>query len=557
MNSRPFAWEAAYPPTLDWGVPIVATTLPALLQGAATRFSEHPALEFNERRISYRELQERVARTAAGLGACGVGRGVSVALYLPNTPAHPIAFFATLQAGGRVVHLSPLDAPRMLRYKLEDSGTRILITLDSPPLLANAARLLEEGTIDRLIVAESREFGDNSAQALPPRALSFSGLGEGVTPLRVPSLDPGEIALLQYTGGTTGEPKGAMLTHANLSAAVASYRAWSEGTGLTLGPGDRAICALPLFHIYALTTILLFGIDRGAEVLLRPRFDVETTLHDIEIKRATIFSGVPTMWIALAHHPAIQTRDLSSLRAISSGGAPLPAEVADTIQRRTGHLLGGGWGMTETSPAGTRLLPDQAHTPGVIGVPMPGVEIQIVALDDPHRVLPPGQIGEIRVRGPNVTRGYWRRPEQTAAAFADGYLLTGDVGHMDERGCFHLVERKDDMIISSGFNVYPTMIEQAIYEHPAVEEAIVIGIADAYRGQSAKAFVKLRAGARPFSVAELRDFLADKLGRHELPAELELRDALPKTPVGKLWRHGLAEEERQRNRSDSPAGQAR
>ena len=540
MSGRPFPWEAAYPPTLRWDLQDPPTSVPALLDAAAARDPDRVAIEFLGRPIPYRELHARAGAAAAGLAALGVSRGVSVGLYLPNTPFHPIAFFATLRVGGHVVHLSPLDPPRRLRFKLEDSETRILVTSDDPALLDRAAKLLEERVIDRLIVAEARDFDPHArACPLPAGAIPCSRLGAGASAARSPSIDPDALALLQYTGGTTGLPKGAMLTHANLTAAVAAYRAWFAGTGTPMGPDDRLICALPLFHIYALTTILLLGLDRGATVLLRPRFDVETTLRDIEVGRATFFAGVPTMWVTIANHPTIERRDLSSLRVMSSGGAPLPTEIAAMIHRRTGRQLGGGWGMTETAPAGTRLLPDQAHAPGLIGVPLPGVEMQIVALDDPRRVLAAGAIGEIRVRGPNVAGGYWRQPAQSAASYVDGFLLTGDVGYRDARGAFYLVDRKDDMIVSGGFNVYPTMIEQAIYEHPAVEEALVIGIPDGYRGQSAKAFVKLRADAPPLTLEALRDFLSDKLGRHELPTALEIRAALPKTAVGKLWRRGL------------------
>jgi long-chain acyl-CoA synthetase len=540
MSGRPFPWESTYPPTLRWDLPDPPTSVPALLDAAAARNPDRAAIEFLGRPIPYRELHARAGAAAAGLAALGVGRGVSVGLYLPNTPFHPIAFFATLQVGGRLVHLSPLDPPPRLRFKLEDSETRILVTNDDPALLDRAAKLLEERVIDRLIVAGARDFDPHaSAHPLPAGAIPFSRLGGGPPATRASSIDPDALALLQYTGGTTGQPKGAMLTHANLTAAVGAYRAWFAGTGTPMGPGDRVICALPLFHIYALTTILLLGLDRGATLLLRLRFDVETTLRDIEIGRATFFAGVPTMWSAIANHPTIERRDLSSLRVLSSGGAPLPTEIVAAIRRRTGRQLGAGWGMTETAPAGTRMLPDQAYAPGLVGVPLPGVEMQIVALDDPRRVLAAHEIGEIRVRGPNVASGYWRRPAQSAASHVDGFLLTGDVGYQDERGSFYLVDRKDDMIISGGFNVYPTMIEQAIYEHPAVEEALVIGIPDEYRGQSAKAFVKLRAGASPLTLEALREFLNDRLGRHELPAALEIRAALPRTAVGKLWRRGL------------------
>jgi long-chain acyl-CoA synthetase len=379
-------------------------------------------------------------------------------------------------------------------------------------------------------------FADFVARAEPPE--------------RWPEISPSDIALLQYTGGTTGMPKGAMLTHRNLTSAVAIYDAWEDGQGLFPPGTAKVICVLPLLHVYALTVILLRQLSRGNEILLRMRFDVETTLHDIEIKRATTFPGVPTMWIALANFPGIEERDFSSLKLCGSGGAPLPVEVAQRFERLTGHRLGGGWGMTETSPAGTSQVRNGPHKPGSIGIPLPGIEMDVVALGDPRRPLAPGEVGELRIKGPNVTAGYWNRPEETAAAFADGYLLTGDIGYMDEDGYFFIVDRKKDMIISGGFNVYPQMVEQAIYEHPQVEEVLVVGVADDYRGEAAKAFVKLRSGAQRFTLEELQEFLQDKVGRHEMPCALEFRTALPRTPVGKLSKIELREEER-RKRQDN------
>ena len=357
-------------------------------------------------------------------------------------------------------------------------------------------------------------------------------------------MTPDDIALLQYTGGTTGAPKGAILTHGNLTAAVAIYDAWFSGNGHIMQESDKLIAVLPLFHIYALTTILLRGLHSGVQILLHLRFDPESVLRDIEVKRATAFPGVPTMWIALDNYPGVEKRDFSSLRYCGSGGAPLPVETARNLNRRVGLTLRGGWGMTETSPAGTGFPEHEPVLLGSIGVPLPGIELGVVALDDPHRALPPGETGELRIRGPNVTRGYWNRPEETAASFADGYFLTGDIGYMDDDGYFFIVDRKKDMILCGGFNVYPQMIEQAIYEHPAVNEVLVIGVPDAYRGETAKAFVSLRANAEPFTLESLREFLRDKLGPHELPTALEFRAALPRTPVGKLSKVELREESR-------------
>jgi long-chain acyl-CoA synthetase len=549
-------WEKSYPPGVRWDAPIATATLPAMFDEMTAKWAEKPALEYRDRTMSYRELRAGVEALASGLMELGVGPGTAVALYLPNTPYHPIAFFATLKAGGRVVHLSPLDAERELAYKLKDAGARILVTTNIGFMALLAQKLKADGLVDQLIVGDEGAFGPLGLPVTPmPEGAgltSFDRLsadGADKLPRQWPKGDVEDVALLQYTGGTTGKPKGAMLSHANLSAACSIYKAWGDPQRISEPGADKIICVLPLFHIFALTNVLLRGLQEGNELLLRARFDVATTLADIEVKRATVFPGVPTMWIALANTPDIDKRDLTSLRYVASGGAALPLEVAERFQKLTGQRLGGGWGMTETAPAGTVMPRDWAGKAGSVGLPLPGIMMDVVALDDPCRVLPPGTRGEIRIKGPNVTRGYWNAPAETAAAFVEGYLLTGDIGFMDEDGYFYLVDRKKDMIISGGFNVYPRTIEEAIYEHPAVAEAAVIGVPDAYRGEAAKAFVQLKAGAVPFSLDELRAFLADKLGRHEMPAHLEYRDALPKTAIGKLSKRELVDEEQRKTRA--------
>ena len=270
-------------------------------------------------------------------------------------------------------------------------------------------------------------------------------------------------------------------------------------------------------------------------------------MRDIEVKRATAFPGVPTMWIAIAALPDLDKRDLSSLVSVGSGGAPLPVEVARILERRVGMKLKSGWGMTETCSPGTAHPKEGPDKPGSIGLMLPGIEMDVVSLEDPTRLMPVGEAGEIRIRGPNVTTGYWNRPKETAEAFVGDRFLTGDIGYMDADGYFYLVDRKKDMIISGGFNVYPQMIEQAIYTHPSVQEVIVIGIPDDYRGEAAKAFIKLRDGAKPFTLEELRAFLTGKLGKHEIPAAVDFVDELPRTPVGKLSRHELRISNRRRS----------
>ncbi len=551
---RPFAWEAHYPPGVRWDAAIATGMIPDLLDRAAATFADKPALSYGTCTLHYRDFADAVGRAAQGLTTAGVGPGTHVAFLLPNTPWHPIFFFATLKLGATVVHLSPLDAERELVHKLSDSGARLVVTTDLAGLAARASALLADGRIDQVIVGEDAQWRDGlqATVGLPPRTLSGAAMLKAEPNPRAtrPSGNPDNIAVLQYTGGTTGSPKAAVLTHANLTAAVSIYEAWARPQGFQQPGGERILCVLPLFHIYALTAVLLNGVNCGAEIVLHTRFNAETVLDDIERRRITLFAGVPTMWTAIANHPGVERRDFSSLQGIRSGGAACPIEIENRIKAITGLRLGGGWGMTETCPAGSNIptpgplnadtsMPDK---PGTIGLPLPAIEMQIVALDNPRRVLPAGERGEIRVRGPNVVARYYNRPAETAAAFVDGWLLTGDIGHCDTDGFFYLVDRRKDMIISGGFNVYPRAIEEAIYEHPSVAEAVVIGVPDAYRGEAAKAFVVLRSGAQTFTLDELRTFLADKIGRHELPAKLEFRDTLPKTAVGKLSKRALIEE---------------
>jgi long-chain acyl-CoA synthetase len=548
-------WEKSYPAGVRWDAPLDITTLPDLLTTAAERFGSRPALEYRDRKITYGELAAEVDAVASGLIDLGVKPGVTVAFYLPNTPYHPILFFAVLKAGGRIVHLSPLDAERELAFKMGNSGARILATTNIGPMLGMAQKLMAGGHADKLIVGDDARFGPSPIPVTPiPQeantvtAESLRAEGAKKLPRPWPRIDVEDIALLQYTGGTTGKPKGAMLTHANITSAISIYNTWSTPQRMSMPGEDKVICVLPLFHIYALTAVMLRALSDGNEVMLRLRFDVETTLRDIEEKKATIFPGVPTMWIAIVNTPGIEKRDFSSLRFAGSGGAGIPVEVAEKFFQLTGHRVGGGWGMTETSPAGTSHPREGAHKPASCGLPLPGITMDVVALDDSRRVLKPGETGEIRIKGPNVTKGYFNAPEETAAAFVDGWFLTGDIGYMDEDGFFYIVDRKKDMIISGGFNVYPRAIEEAVYEHPDVAEVCVIGVPDAYRGEAAKVFVQLKPERKAFTLEDLRAFLVDKLGRHELPAHLEFRAALPKTAVGKLSKKVLIAEERAKSR---------
>src|SRR6478609_6087479 len=548
LRRRMHPGEQFYPEGVRWDDPIARGTLPELLSQAAGAYGARPAIEFRDRPISFAGLEALVEVAASAFLRAGYGKNTSVALFLGNSPDHPVNFFGALKAGARVVHLSPLDGEIALSHKLSDSGARVLVTSNLSALLPTALKFLDRGLLDRLIVCEDDNWGKVGTQqaALPdnPAIITHKQFIDGAAkPAQWPQISADDVALLQYTGGTTGLPKGAMLSHGNLTSAVSVYDVWGKPARLERNAIERVICVLPLFHIFALTVVMLSCIRRGHLISLHQRFDVEAVMRDIEVKRATYFPGVPTMWIAIAALPDLDKRDLSSLVSCGSGGAPLPVEVAKIFERRVGMKLKSGWGMTETCSPGTAHPKEGPDKPGSIGLMLPGIEMDVVSLEDPTKLMQVGEAGEIRIRGPNVTKGYWNRPKETAEAFVGDRFLTGDIGYMDADGYFYLVDRKKDMIISGGFNVYPQMIEQAIYTHPSVQEVIVIGITDDYRGEAAKAFIKLRDGATPFTLDELRAFLTGKLGKHELPAALEFVDELPRTPVGKLSRHELRQQQ--------------
>lgn len=543
-GDRPL-WQVHFPDVCDWDSPLEITTLPHLLAAGVAARGDAPALDFRGAKISYRGLAHEVERLASGLTQAGVKAGDAVALLLPNTPYHPLAFFAITRLGARVVHISALDARREILHKLRATGARLLITTDLPGFLPSALEALAEGLLDEVLVGEDARWGAGEIAPLPvPERVGVRILSAlfSDAPLDAPLPKPEDIAVLQFTGGTTGLPKAAMLSHGNITSAVSMYRLWRDG-GRPLVPGtEKIIAVLPLFHIYALTTVLLRHIRDGNEILLRQRFDVETLIRDVAELRATQFSGVPTMWVALLNRPGVEEVDFSSLKSCVSGGAPLPFEVQAKIEKIVGNQLNNGWGMTETAPAGSRVPFRVPRRPGLIGVPLPGLAMRIVSMDAPGQEMPVGEVGEIAIRGPNVFAGYLGDAQGTASSFHEDWFLTGDIGRMDETGLFEIVDRRKNMIISSGFNVYPAAVENAIYEHPCVQEVIVIGVPDSYRGQSARAYIVLKPGAPAFTLDDLTAFLADRLGRHEMPRSIEFREALPRSPVGKLLPKVLMEE---------------
>jgi long-chain acyl-CoA synthetase len=563
MNDHP--WIKSYPPGVRWDAPLPLMPVQQILDDAAARWPDHAALEFMGRKITYRELLDLCDRAAAGFQQLGVGPGVHVGLFLPNSPQYVISFFGVLKAGGTVVNYSPLDAARVLEHKIEDSRTDIMVTLDLAALYPQMRRLMGHSRLQKLVTGS---LADMSGHPDGVRAhlqgagmlaevqadafhVAFSALLDNdgrYQPHPLPADLHEAIAVLQYTGGTTGLPKGAMLTHGSLSAACSQIMAVVSGDPPQLEEGrEKLLVVLPLFHIYALTVNMLFGLRLGAEIVLHTRFDADAVLKDLAARKITIFPGVPTMYTAILNHPEAGRYDLSSLRFCNSGGAPLPVEVAQRFQETTGCRLLEGWGMTETSPTGTFTPAHAPQRPGSCGLPTVGVIIKFASVDGSGRYVPLGERGELCISGPNVMKGYWNKPEATAEAMTeDGFFRTGDVGYMDQDGYVYIVDRTKDMILCSGYNVYPRVVEEAIYEHPSVSEVSVIGVRDEYRGQSPKAFVTLKKGASAFTLEELQEFLKSRLGRHEMVQSLELRTELPKTPVGKLSKKELYAEEEQK-----------
>ncbi|MBM3568016.1 MAG: long-chain fatty acid--CoA ligase [Alphaproteobacteria bacterium] len=556
MSAQP--WIKSYPPGLKWDVAIEAKPLYAVLDDAVANYPDNWCLDFMGKRLTYREVGNLVARAAAGFQRLGVGKGVKVGLFLPNCPQYVVSYYGILKAGGTVVNYSPLYAERELIHQIEDSHTDIMVTLNLKALLPKMEQMLVQSRLKKLIIGTMSEVlpfpknllfplvkrGDIQTYAPDDRHLSFKWLTENDGNFATPAIDPRkDVALLQYTGGTTGVPKGAMLTHYNLYCNTQQSTMWF--TNVDLGR-ERVLGVLPFFHVFAMTGVMNMGLNIGAEIVMHPRFELEAVLKDINTKKPTLMPGVPTMFVAINNHPRLKEFDLRSLKGCITGGAPMPLEVRDSFEKTSGATLIEGYGLTESSPTASCNPLVGVRKAGSIGIPMPGTSIEIVDRDDPMKPMPIGQPGQICIRGPQVMAGYWQKPEATAATVIDGKLLTGDVGYMDEDGYTFIIDRMKDMILVGGFNVFPRNVEEAIYQHPAVEECTVIGIPDDYLGQVPKAFLKLKAGNN-ISTESLMEFLKDRLGKHELPRFIEVRDALPKTMIGKLSKKELVEEEKKKH----------
>ncbi len=529
------------------------------LEQVNSAFGDKPCIEFLGRGYRYRDIFDQVQLVAAGLQRQGVAKGDKVVLFLPNCPYFVICYYAILKIGAVVVNSNPLYAPEELEYQLNDCEAEILITLDIKDLCEKAANQIENTSLKKIVICRL-------AQAMPtikgalfsllqfhkithPSGDAFidfedlAGELEGSYPVDVSPEDP---AILQYTGGTTGTPKGAVLTHANIMANTTQVVAWFSSAT----PGEeRILGVLPMFHVFAMTTVLNMGIALGAEIVLLPRFQLGQMLKTIDKLKPTLMMGVPAIYGAVNNSPVVGRYDLSSIKYCISGGAPLPLDVKHRFERITGCVLVEGYGLSEASPVCACNPVEGENIEGSIGLPLPETLLEIRAIEAPHELLEKDQKGELCVSGPQVMSRYWKNEEATAETIRDGRLHTGDVGYMDEDGYVFLLDRLKDLIICNGYNVYPRNIEEAINRHPVVEEVTVIGIPDKKHGEIPKAFIKCHAG-QELEEEELLEFLKKYLSPMEMPREMDFRDMLPKTMIGKLSKKELRQEESARSKPE-------
>ncbi|MGG3469678.1 AMP-binding protein [Neobacillus pocheonensis] len=558
LESKP--WLEIYPKEIPSSIEYSSEPVQTYLINAAKQYPDKIAVHFMGKEMTYKQLYNEALYFAGYLQEClGIKKGDRVAIMLPNTPQAVICYFGILISGGIVVQTNPLYTERELEYQMNDSGTTAIITLDI--LYPRVSKVKPQTELQHIIVTAIKDY-------LPfPKNLVYPFIQKKQYGIVVKVKHEGsthrfseiikrkphklidnevnleeDLALLQYTGGTTGSPKGVMLTHKNLISNTTMSEKWIY----KCKPGEERVLAIvPFFHVYGMTVCMLLSIKMGCKLILLPKFDALTTLKTIQKTRPTLFPGAPTIYIGLLNHPDLKKYDLSSIDACISGSAPLPLEVQENFEKITGGKLVEGYGLSEASPVThSNFLWDVERIKGSIGVPYPDTDAKILSTDTGEPV-PVKEIGEIVIKGPQIMKGYWNRPEETAEVLKDGWLYTGDLGYMDEQGYFYIVDRKKDMIIAGGFNIYPREIEEVLYEHPDVLEAVAAGIPDQYRGETVKAYIVLKEGSTA-TPEEMNQFARKFLAAYKAPRLYEFRKELPKSAVGKILRRMLVEEEKQK-----------
>ncbi len=548
MEARP--WHRHY----DYNVPttIRYPRMPVhrLLQIPTGSYPDKPALNFYGSEITFWELRLQVLRMANALGRLGVKKGERVGIHLPNCPQFVIAYYATLSLGAIVVNLNPLNTADELRSMFETTGLTTLITFDG--VLPAIRTVSHEMEIPRIVVTKITDYLDGVKMSsskdleLEEGWYHFSEILDECSDTRLPRIDivPDDPAMIQFTGGTTGIPKGAVLTHANIVAATMACSLWSNATSNLVNPENRSVLAiLPLFHVYGNIVVMNLAMFNCATQILVPRFDIDEIMGLLaNFERITYLPTVPTLITALINHPKAAELNLAKrLGALNSGGAPMPVELIEQVEDM-GIFYGEGYGMSESTALGISLPVLGLKKAGSVGIPFIDNDVRLVDIENGEEDVPQGEPGEIIMKSPFVMKGYWNNPEETANQLRNGWLYTGDIGQVDEDGYFFIVDRKKDLIIASGYNIYPREIDEVLYQHPKILEAVAVGIPHDYRGETVKAFVVLKQGETA-TEQEILDFCRDKLAVYKAPKIVEFRDELPRSPVGKVLRKVLRDEE--------------
>ncbi|WP_377888239.1 long-chain-fatty-acid--CoA ligase [Alkalihalobacillus sp. R86527] len=557
-NSSEKPWFSHYdegvPPTIDYD----NKPLHQYLLDAARNYPNKKAVHFLGKELTYNELYDRANRLANSLKDHGLEKGERVSIMLPNCPQAVISYYAVLMAGGIVVQTNPLYMERELEHQLTDSEASIIICLDL--VLPKVLNVKNKTVLQHVVVTKINEYLPFPKNFLYPLVQKKNKQGPIVEiPLNEEihtfqswvkdgrseeielEINPKEdLALLQYTGGTTGLAKGVMLTHYNLVVNTMQMIVWNRD--ITYGE-ERILGVLPFFHVYGMTCVMNFSIMYASKMIILPKFEPRDTLKTIDKQKPTLFPGAPTIYISLLNEPDFDSYDLSSIKSCISGSAPLPIEVQQKFQEKISGRLVEGYGLTESSPVTHANPISDGNIIGSVGMPWPDTDAEIV--NPEGEVAEVKEIGELIVKGPQVMKGYWNRPDETEAVLKDGWLFTGDMAYRDEKGYFYIVDRKKDMIIAGGFNIYPREVEEVLYEHPSVQEAVVIGVPDPYRGETVKAFVVLKSN-KPCTEEDLNHYCRRFLAAYKVPHLYEFREELPKTTVGKILRRVLVDEEKEK-----------
>ncbi|MCJ7522301.1 MAG: long-chain fatty acid--CoA ligase [Dehalococcoidia bacterium] len=555
-------WLKHYDPGVPETIDYPRVPLQELLRDATRRFPDNTAIIFpgafeDEYLMSYRQLSDKSDRIANALAKMGVKKGDRVALLMPNCPQFVISYYAVLKLGGIVVATNPLYSPREIEFQLNDSGAETIILLSL--FYKTVMKLKDKTKLKNVVVTNIKEYlppvsrkmftlylerqeGHRVRIPKSPNIHKFQDLLRRFDP-KPPkvAVHPDDIAMFQYTGGTTGLSKAAVALHRNVLANVYQMRYWGEPLGLDEGK-EVIFGVMPLFHVYGMVTVMHFSILSASAMVLLPRFETEQVLKAIDRYKPAFFPGVPTMYVALNNHPDVAKYDLRSIKLCNSGAAPLPVEVQQTFGELTGAKLSEGYGLSE-APTATHVNPVAGvRKVGSIGMPLPDVEARIMDGETGEKELPIGEVGELVIRAPQVMKGYWNRPEETKLVLRNGWLYTGDMARVDEDGYFYIVDRKKELIIAGGFNIYPREVEEVLYEHPKIKEVVCYGVPDPYRGQTVKVAIVLKEG-KTATAEEIIEFCRSRLGRFKIPKIVEFRDQLPKSLIGKVLRRVLVEEE--------------